>query len=212
MKLYFVRHGESEANILHEVSNRGLKHGLTERGRQEAVTLAGKLKGVPATRIYSSPLLRAVQTSQILSRALTVPLEITDALREYDCGVIEGKSDAVSWEMHSAVAHDWLEGRWESRVAGGESYLDIQARFVPFIEQLVGRYRRSRADLVLVGHGGLYRHMLPLVLTNVDAGFAFEHLIGHTEVIVAESRLEGLFCLSWCDIAKHQKPTVVSKV
>jgi broad specificity phosphatase PhoE len=33
MRLYFVRHGESKANLLEIFSNRGLKHGLTERGR-----------------------------------------------------------------------------------------------------------------------------------------------------------------------------------
>lgn len=42
VKLYFVRHSESEANSLREVSNRGLKHGLTDRGRQEAETLASR--------------------------------------------------------------------------------------------------------------------------------------------------------------------------
>jgi len=33
MRLNFVRHGESQANLLEIFSNRGLKHGLTERGR-----------------------------------------------------------------------------------------------------------------------------------------------------------------------------------
>ena len=39
MKLYFVRHGESEANLLREFSNRGYKHGLTERGFQQAAAV-----------------------------------------------------------------------------------------------------------------------------------------------------------------------------
>ncbi len=32
MRIFFVRHGESEANILNEFSNRGLKHSLTPEG------------------------------------------------------------------------------------------------------------------------------------------------------------------------------------
>ena len=44
--LYFVRHGESEANLLHEFSNRGLKHGLTDKGRRQAAALVHKLKEV----------------------------------------------------------------------------------------------------------------------------------------------------------------------
>ena len=44
MKLYFARHAESEANIKHIISNRGLPHPLTERGRTQAEDLAKKLK------------------------------------------------------------------------------------------------------------------------------------------------------------------------
>ena len=40
MKLYFTRHGESKANLLHEISNRGFKHGLTERGFHQAEQLS----------------------------------------------------------------------------------------------------------------------------------------------------------------------------
>ena len=40
MRIYFARHGESEANLLHVFSNRGVKHGLTARGRAQAETLA----------------------------------------------------------------------------------------------------------------------------------------------------------------------------
>lgn len=42
--IYFVRHGESEENILKVFSNRGLKHGLTEKGREQVESLAEKLK------------------------------------------------------------------------------------------------------------------------------------------------------------------------
>ena len=43
MRAYFVRHGESEANILEVISNRGSVHGLTEKGRRQANQLAGGL-------------------------------------------------------------------------------------------------------------------------------------------------------------------------
>jgi hypothetical protein len=50
---------------------------------------------------------------------------------------------------------------------------------------------------VLVGHGGLFRLMLPLVLTNIDQQFVHEHGIGHTTCIIAESHPEGLQCVQW---------------
>jgi bisphosphoglycerate-dependent phosphoglycerate mutase len=67
MKLYFVRHGESEANLLHEFSNRGHKHGLTTHGKAQATTLAHRLRGAGVTHLFSSPLLRALETTAILA-------------------------------------------------------------------------------------------------------------------------------------------------
>src|SRR5438132_5365372 len=92
MRLYFVRHGESEANILRVISNRGYRYGLTARGQQQAVTLAQHLQPVPISDIFSSPLRRAVETADILSRALGKSYHITEALCEYDCGILENKS------------------------------------------------------------------------------------------------------------------------
>jgi probable phosphoglycerate mutase len=202
MKLYFVRHGESEANLLHEFSNRGRKHGLTDRGRQQAASLARKLQGASVAKLFSSPLLRAVQTAEILAGELGVPYRVTDALREYDCGVLEGRADAASWAAYQAVFDDWIRrGRWASRIEGGESLLDIQERFVPFIERLVEEGRDSPGSVVLVGHGGLYHCMLPLVLVNVDWDLALAQPIHNTGYVLAEARPEALVCISWCGMA-----------
>ncbi|HVO41606.1 MAG TPA: histidine phosphatase family protein [Aggregatilineales bacterium] len=201
MKLYFVRHGESEANLLHEFSNRGLKHPLTGKGRQQAHTLAAAFRGMPLARLFSSPILRAIQTAEILAEAVGVPYEITDALREYDCGIWEESSDPAGWKIYDQVVEAWQRGEYEQRMEGGESFLDIQARFVPFIEGLVSDYGRSATNLVLVGHGGTYRMMLPRVLTNVDPRFALDNHLGNTSAVVAELRPEGLCCLAWGEIA-----------
>ena len=198
MRFYFTRCGESEANLLREHSNRGFKHPLTAKGRAQAATLARKLEGVSVARLFTSPLMRAVQTAEILSDALGVPYEVTDALREYDCGVLEGRSDEAAWQMHFAVSDDWVyNGHWERRIEGGESFLEIRDRFVPFFERLVEEYRESPENVVLMGHGGLYRCMLPLVLVNADFAFALEHTFGYTGYVVAETRPEGLVWVEW---------------
>ncbi|MFM7470408.1 MAG: histidine phosphatase family protein, partial [Nodosilinea sp.] len=99
-KFYFVRHGESEANTLHIIANRDHGYGLTPRGQQQAQTLAAKLQPIVPAAIFTSPLCRAVETAAILSQVLGPPYQITDALREYDCGVLEGRSDPQSWQLH----------------------------------------------------------------------------------------------------------------
>jgi broad specificity phosphatase PhoE len=198
VKILFARHGESEANLLNEFSNRGFKHGLTEKGEAQALALAQKLGRLSVSRVFSSPLMRAVQTAEILARALDVPYEIVDALREYDCGVLEGKSDATSWAEYQQVLEEWIiHRRWESCIEGGESFVEIKGRFMPFIEDLMARHGDSEEVIVLVGHGGLYRCMLPLVLENIDFSFALRHPLKSAEYVEARSRGKDLVCVSW---------------
>ncbi len=197
MQIYFVRHGESEANILHEVSNRGFRHPLTEKGREQARALAVSLRDVPVIKIYSSPLMRAVQVAEILAETFKVPYETTDALREYDCGLIEGQADETSWAMWSQLRHDWLVDRkWDSRIEGGESFYDVQNRFVPFVEGLLNA--DTNGVIVLVAHGGLFTCMLPLMLKNVSFEFARSVGVTYTGAVIAETRPDGLYCLTWC--------------
>jgi broad specificity phosphatase PhoE len=199
MKLYFVRHGESEANVLNIISNRGEKHGLTESGQAQAIRLAENLSTIHAQRIYTSPLLRAVETAAILAGRLRVSYTITDALNEWDCGEAEGKSDEESWQKHHELMEAWLHlGQWEKRIPGGESLLDVRKRFKPFVQELITTTKDKTHPLILVGHGGLFICMLPLLLMNLSPDFAFSHPFLNTSYVDAETRSDGLYGLSWC--------------
>ena len=196
MRIHFARHGESQANLLHEISNRGLKHGLTAKGYAQAVALAQRLQRHSIAHIYSSPLLRAVQTSMILANQLAVSYQVTDALREYDCGILEGRSDDAAWQGWQELSHAWVvHRRWEERIEGGESFSDIRARFEPFIQGLVEQYRGTDTEVVCVSHGGIYWMMLPLVLRNVDAELISRCGCDYAACVVAELRPAGLYCV-----------------
>ncbi len=81
MRIYFTRHGESQANILRQISNRGLVHPLTRIGRESR-----RLRWPIGSGIAPSPgstparMLRAIETSVIVANRLGVEYEVTDAL------------------------------------------------------------------------------------------------------------------------------------
>ncbi len=200
MHYYFVRHGESEANRLRIISNRDLPHALTELGRKQAQTLAERLRDQSICAVYCSPILRARQTGEVLADAFDCPLTITDALREYDCGVWEGSDGAAGWAEYERVERCWRDGLQRERIEGGESLLQMRERFIPFIASLRRQSGDAPESVVLVGHGGLYRWMLPLLLSNVTADFACTHPIGHIDIIFAEDTSEGLLCRDWCGL------------
>jgi probable phosphoglycerate mutase len=202
MKLYFVRHGESEANVQRIISNRDLAHGLTEKGRQQAHSLAESLRDAGITALYSSPIPRAAQTAEIVGQALGLEIQTRDALREPDCGVAEGRGDPEAWQLNTNLWNDWqFRLRWDNHIPGGESFNDVQQRFLPFVADLLSESQNSGKNLALIGHGMLYYTMLPLILVNISRQFAGGLGFPNTAYVLAESGPTGLTCLEWCGVA-----------
>jgi len=196
LRLYFVRHGESEANRLHVFSNRDLPHGLTARGRQQIEALADRLAPVAFADFYSSPVPRARESAAILSRRLNLPHRITPALAEWDVGTLEGTSADAGWAEYDALCSAWYERHeFSARIGGGESFDDIRARFVPFIDQLVAG--PPAGPVLLLGHGGLYRCMLPIITRNISFADVIARAPDYGEAIVVEARDTGLVCVEW---------------
>src|SRR6476661_792380 len=153
MHVYFVRHGESEANVLNVFSNRGVTaHGLTRRGREQVERLATKLAGIRFGTFYCSPIRRATESADVLAVHLGITYETTEALREYDVGDYEGRSDDHGWREYMRVRDTWTsEGDFDCRMTGGESFQDIRARFLPLIDRLRAMPDDS-APALLLGH------------------------------------------------------------
>ena len=88
-RIYFVRHGQSEANA------RGLVAGhldvpLTPLGEQQAQETAQYLKDVPFSHIYTSPLSRAYRTAEPHLQYHGVPLTVAEGLKEFNLHAWEG--------------------------------------------------------------------------------------------------------------------------
>jgi broad specificity phosphatase PhoE len=198
MKIFFARHGESRANVLHEISNRGLKHPLTPAGREQAAGLAQALAHRSIDRIYTSPILRAIETAVIVAHHLGVEYEVNEALREYDMGYLEGRSDEEAWHIWHELFDAWLSDRTGQRIKGGESLGEVRDRFVPFINDLIRQFQHTESNLLCVAHGGLYWMTLPEVLINIDNAFIKQQGgFPYTGAIVAEHTPQGLVCVEW---------------
>ena len=79
---YIVRHGQTLLNSL----DRAQGESLTEAGKQMAADIGQKLKGVDFDAVYTSDMLRAVQTAELVLEAggkSGVPIEKDARLREW---------------------------------------------------------------------------------------------------------------------------------
>jgi len=198
MRLIFARHGESQANIQMIISNRDLPHGLTAQGRAQAEALADRLDTGTVAAIYASPILRAQETAQILSKRLDLIYRIEDSLREFDCGIAEGRGDADAWQAHNGIVEAWdVRHDYDQRIPDGESFNDLRARFLPLVERLCNEWGASELDVVCISHGSMLTQMLPLVLLNIDRAFTQINGLGNCKRTVAELRQGDLICTMW---------------
>lgn len=145
MKIYLLRHGETEYNALKKyLGNTDLP--LSVRGRAELA----QADFLPEA-VYVSPLRRTAETAEILFpnvRQIAVP-----DLREMDFGIFEGKSYL---EMeHLPAYRAWVDGGCLGQIPEGESMAGFSARTCAAFASLADQAHESGAkQLVIVAHGG----------------------------------------------------------
>jgi probable phosphoglycerate mutase len=186
MILYLARHGQSEANVQRVFSNGLNKHGLTKIGRTQAEQLAQRVSGYSIKRMFTSPILRAVQTAEILSQRLGIGFQVEPALSEFSVGSWEGRTDEAGWLEHRRLFDKWLlEKDYLTSIGGGENYQNIKDRYVPFIFRLVsGEF--SNDDTLLIGHGGTTLAMLPCLTQDIPPEEFLKFRYPNTAVIKLE--------------------------
>lgn len=129
MKIIFVRHGESEANIAHCINDNPARIvNLTERGRAQAGTAADSLRAMRFTHAYASEFMRARQTAEILLRSQDCQLNIDARLNERRSGMDGMQVNA----FNDLVRPDPLR----IKPAHGESFLEQMERLRSFLVEV----------------------------------------------------------------------------
>ena len=90
MKLLIIRHGQTDGNVKGLVQGAGLDLPLNETGRTQAAAAAEKLLSLHLPVIYSSTMLRARQTAEIIAAGVGCPTVAVEGLEEVHFGEAEG--------------------------------------------------------------------------------------------------------------------------
>ncbi len=175
MMLYLLRHGESLANVEHLFAARKIDPPLSADGVRQILAQTEALRDVDFDSFYTSPLLRARQSADIVQRQLGLTPEETDALWEIDVGIFDGRSqkDAQNWSLYKEVLKKWERGLHDVRFPDGESLKDVGARFGQFLRRVEDS--GSRRILVL-GHCLLFTAVLWLFCDQHGPVFEDGHM------------------------------------
>jgi broad specificity phosphatase PhoE len=171
-ELYLIRHGESVANVEPIIAGLRGDAGLTDRGRRQAELLARRMAERPirADVLYTSTLPRAVQTAEYVARALGLPAEPDDALRELDPGIADGLPVAEWRTRYPGLDPGPLADPFHDFAPGGESWAHFVARAGAALQALVRRHPDQ--TVVAVTHGGVIECSFTL---GLGTGFMTNH-------------------------------------
>ncbi|MEW6226672.1 MAG: alpha-ribazole phosphatase [Bacillota bacterium] len=157
LKIYLVRHGETEATRQLRYQGKG-DSGLTEQGLCQARQVASVLRGEPVSHVFSSDMRRAVETAKVIAQehGLT-PIQLP-SLREVDFGEWEGLTFQEISHKYPDLVDKWLRDPVNTRPPGGETLLEMSQRVLTCLDRIAESC--VEGVVVVVSHGGPARAVL----------------------------------------------------
>lgn len=172
--LYLVRHGETDWNVK-KIIQGSSDIPLNAIGEQQAKELGKKLRHTHFDLIFSSDLLRAKRTAELIKLERALEIQAKEVLRERNNGIFEGVSyeeyNKNFGELINKLQDMTIEQRWNTKFHPEiESDQEIYLRINPFLRELC--IANPGKNILVVAHGAILRSFLAhLDQKYYDLGF-----------------------------------------
>lgn len=156
--IYIVRHGETEWNVKKLVQGQ-TDIPLNKKGESQAKDLGKNLKKIKFDAVYSSDLLRAKQTAQLIMLEKKLAVETSELLRERRFGKLEGQTRDQANKIYKIWEDLNLQQRLSFRpFKRYETDNEVITRFITFVREVAAS--RLRQTILVVTHGAVMRIFL----------------------------------------------------
>ena len=158
-KLFIFRHGETDGDKSTQLAGK-LDMSLNEKGHEQSKNLISFFKKNPVDILFSSDLIRAKETAELLSKGVNIPLILTAHLREINIG----KAKGLEWDT---VLERFPDINWSKRFnpenkmmkfPKGESYHEFKGRVLSFL-RFVSK-KREETNIAISTHDGVMEVIL----------------------------------------------------
>ena len=150
--LYIVRHGTTDWNQLGRIQGH-MDIPLNDAGRAQARLASSRLAPWGATALYSSDLLRAYETAQIIGQSIGLSVVRKPGLREINFGVWQRLSSPQIRERDPEVYAARRANPYDIAPAGAETWRQFYDRAVQAIQEILATTEAQR--LIVVTHSGI---------------------------------------------------------
>lgn len=149
MKLYVVRHGQTDWNIENRLQG-SVDIPLNDTGVNQAQNLAKTFKNIDVDFIFSSPLQRAYNTASIINQYKGLPIHLDSRLIERGFGDFEGLDDISSFDCN---INKLLDYHLNYNLYHVEPIQNVFIRLSNLLTDLKNNY--SDKKILLSTHGGV---------------------------------------------------------
>lgn len=150
-RVLLVRHGHTDFNGTSGKSEDKIRGWidvpLNDEGRQDAVKAKTQLKGTKVDAIFSSDLVRAKETAEIIDKDHGVPIVESAALRPWNLGHFQGQpTSEVIDEINDHINNP------DEVVPDGESFNDFRQRYIGFLDRVIRQAIQDKQTIVIATH------------------------------------------------------------
>ncbi|MFO1153607.1 MAG: histidine phosphatase family protein [Rhodospirillales bacterium] len=135
---------------------------LSDEGRSQARWLAERLAREPLAAVYASPMRRTVETASLVAQPHRLTPRRVDGLREIDHGRWEGLDRGEVEQAFGAEYAAWEADPFTFAPKGGESGLNVLARALPVVREIVEQH--ADQVVLVVSHKATIRLLISSLL------------------------------------------------
>lgn len=183
-KLYLVRHGESEWNILSKVQGQSNTN-LTSVGREQAKKVAKRLVEEKIDIIFSSDLNRALDTARIIGKTFGLEVNTFEELREIKFGIWEGLTTQEIVDKYTKEHLIWMKEPHNLNLPEAEKLIDLQERLLRIVNTIMKDNKDK--NILIVSHGASIKALI-LGILGIDISFYNKLTISNTSLSIIEYR------------------------
>lgn len=183
-KIYLVRHGESEWNVLKKIQGQQ-DIPLTEKGIEQAHLVGKRLINENIEKIYSSDLNRAYTTAKIIGNKLNLDVITMTEFREINFGVWEGISNDKMMEEHREDLILWRNEPEKLKIEGAETLIELQLRAMNGINKVMDNDKID--NILIVSHSATLKTII-LGLLNMNLANFKNLTINNVSLSIVEIR------------------------
>ena len=151
MNIYLIRHGRQSSPLCN------VNVCLAEEGRKQAELLGKRLSQYHIDGLYSSHLIRATETAQIVNKYINQEHIIRGDLREISFGILEGYSDEYIEEHFGDFQLEQMKLEEDIPYPGGECGMDVFTRAMVTMDEI---RKSGKKNVAVITHGGVIRALL----------------------------------------------------